>query len=131
MKYLILTLLIPIFTTAQRYDDSTGWVQPYLLSDGRIVGMNTNLLNVDETNADTLFLGMEVEFPASPGVTFAIPGDPLLKIRAIGGISGYAVRERTPALGQYWHIYDELRRPIEFLLGRGARIWKIQQTGQK
>jgi hypothetical protein len=135
LKYLLIIFLLPFTSKGQYIPDPTDYVQPYLLSDGRvIVGANTSLLNADslETGIDTIFYKLEVSFPnqVSP-VHVRIPSDSMLVYEMVLAMNAYAIWQRDPIVGNHWHIYDELRRPIEFLIRRGAVIWKIIETGQK
>jgi hypothetical protein len=132
LNVLILILMVSDTCRAQNYDDSTGWIQPWLNSQtGIIQGMSVNLLDVQDGRPDTLFLAILASNPTRPGTFVSVKDDSLLRYRVLGEIECYAVKERSAALGQYWHIYDQLRRPIEFLLRRGIRIWQIQKTGEK
>lgn len=134
MKYLLIIFLLPFTSKGQYLPDPTDYVQPYLVSDGRIIGANTALLNPDsvETGIDTIFYRLMVSYPnnLSP-VHIRAPTDPALVYEMVLAMNAYAIWQRDPIVGNHWHIYDELRRPIEFLIRRGAVIWKIIETGQK
>jgi hypothetical protein len=116
--------------------DTVTWYQPYLLDDGRVIGLNTALKNRDlnETDVDTIFYKIELSYPASISpVHVRIEGDTSLQYEVVLAMSAYAIWQRNsdPRIGNHWHLYDALRRPIEFIIAKGATIFKIVQTGTK
>lgn len=119
---------------AQTLPDTPDWFMPYLANDGRIIGANTALLNRDsgEVNIDTIFYKIEVAYPnnISP-VHVRVPSDSLLVYEMVLAMDAYAIWQRDPILGNHWHLHDALRRPIEFIIRRGAVIFKIVETGTK
>ena len=131
MKRLFL-LLLPVFSKGQAYDDSTGWVQPWLDFNGNIVEMSIAQLDARTAQADTLFFSVEFEFP--PGQVpyrTTIRGNINLTFEPSLHLRCYAVKARSPTLGQVWQMRDPLNRPLDYLLIRGFKTLRITQTGFK
>lgn len=96
MKAIHTLVLFFIFNSvfSQAYDDSSGWVEPWLNAHtGVIEGMNTNYLDVERTDIDTIFLAFEISYPNGQGVFIKLRNDSMLVQRVMMEINGYAIKE--------------------------------------
>lgn len=118
-----------MFSYAQSVPDTTGWVQPWLDDNGRVVEMNTALMHPDQTDLDSLFFRVEFQFPKGQApyhsTVLGLQFEPTL------GLPCYAIKAINAQYGQVWSMFLPNNQPIQSLFLRGFKTTRIVQTGQK